>query len=79
MDYDQREYAGQTNDAASPLEKLKYVMAESGMTPGELAEVLGASQPLTSHILTGSCNLTIATYASWGSISSSRPDISCKF
>ena len=58
-DYDQRGYP-MLRTKRSPLEKLKYVMAESGMTPGELAKVLGASQPLTSHILTGKRNLTAA-------------------
>ncbi len=57
QDYDQREYPLLSGKRSS-LEKLKYVLAESGMTPGELARVLGASQPLTSHILTGKRNLT---------------------
>jgi len=57
QDYDQREYPMLTMKH-SPLEKLKYVMAESGMTPGDLAAVLGASQPLTSHMLNGKRNLT---------------------
>jgi antitoxin component HigA of HigAB toxin-antitoxin module len=35
-------------------------MIESGMTPGKLAEVLGASQPLTSLLLAGKRNLTAA-------------------
>jgi len=35
-------------------------MAESGTTPGKLADILGASQPLISHILTGKRNLTTA-------------------
>ncbi|HZK82398.1 MAG TPA: helix-turn-helix domain-containing protein [Humisphaera sp.] len=59
QDYDQREYP-MLMTRRSVLEKLKYVMTESGMTPGELAEALGASQPLTSHILTGKRNLTVA-------------------
>ena len=58
-DYDQREYP-MLITKHSTLEKLKYVMAESGMTPGELARVLGASQPLSSHILAGKRSLTIA-------------------
>jgi HTH-type transcriptional regulator/antitoxin HigA len=58
-DYDQREYPMLTTKH-STLEKLKYVMAESEMTPGELARALGASQPLTSHILAGKRSLTIA-------------------
>jgi antitoxin component HigA of HigAB toxin-antitoxin module len=57
QDYDQREYP-LLSAKRSSLEKLKYVLAESGTTPGELARVLGASQPLTSHILTGKRNLT---------------------
>jgi antitoxin component HigA of HigAB toxin-antitoxin module len=59
QDYDQREYP-MLMTKHSGLEKLKYVMEESGMTPGVLAKVLGASQPLTSHILTGKRNLTAA-------------------
>jgi antitoxin component HigA of HigAB toxin-antitoxin module len=59
QDYDQREYPMLLR-MRSPVEKLKYVMAESGMTRGELGAVLGASQPSTSHILTGKRNLTTA-------------------
>ena len=58
-DYDQQEYPILLTKR-SPVEKLKYVMEESGMTPRDLAGVLGASQPLTSHILTGKRNLTAA-------------------
>lgn len=59
QDYDQREYP-MLMSKGSPLEKLRYVMEESGVTPGGLASVLGASQPLTSHILSGKRNLTTA-------------------
>jgi plasmid maintenance system antidote protein VapI len=34
------------------------VMSESGTTPGQLARVLGVSQPLVSLLLTGKRNLT---------------------
>jgi HTH-type transcriptional regulator/antitoxin HigA len=59
QDYDQKEYP-LLETKRSPLEKLKYLLQESGLTPGQLARVIGASQPLVSHILTGKRNLTTA-------------------
>ena len=58
QDYDQKEYPLLMSKRTS-LEKVKYVMAASGMTPGELAEMLGASQPLANLLLTGKRNPTV--------------------
>ncbi len=41
-----------------PADRLKYLMEQSGMTAGELAKVLGCSQPLVSLILSGKRNLS---------------------
>jgi HTH-type transcriptional regulator/antitoxin HigA len=57
QDYDQEAYSSPPAKR-STLAKLKYVMAQSGTTPGELADLLGASQPLVSQILSGKRNLT---------------------
>lgn len=57
-DFDHREFPRSMTNR-STLEKLKYLMSESGMTALELAHVLGASQPLTSLLLAGKRNLTI--------------------
>jgi antitoxin component HigA of HigAB toxin-antitoxin module len=46
QDYDQTAYP-LLESKQSPLQKLKYVMNESGMTPSQFAEVLDISQPLT--------------------------------
>jgi antitoxin component HigA of HigAB toxin-antitoxin module len=40
--------------------KLSYVMEQSGTTPRKVAGVMGTSQPLVSHILSGKRNLTTA-------------------
>ncbi len=72
QDYDQRKYP-MLKTKRSTLEKLKYVMAESGMTPGELAEVLGASQPLISHLLAGKRNLTTVQMRKLGEYLSIAP------
>jgi HTH-type transcriptional regulator/antitoxin HigA len=37
----------------SPRERLKYLMAQSEMTPAALAKLLGCSQPLVSQLLSG--------------------------
>jgi antitoxin component HigA of HigAB toxin-antitoxin module len=57
QDYDEREHP-LIRAKRSPLQKLNYVIEESGITRNELAKVLGISQPLTSHILTGKRHLT---------------------
>lgn len=41
-----------------PVERLKYLMEQRGMTAGELAKLLGCSQPLVSLILSGKRNLS---------------------
>jgi len=45
---------------SSQVDGFEIVPAESGMTAGKLAGLLGAGQPLTSHILTGKRILTTA-------------------
>jgi HTH-type transcriptional regulator/antitoxin HigA len=42
----------------SPLERLKYLMEQSGTAPNRLREILGCSQPLVSMILSGDRELS---------------------
>jgi antitoxin component HigA of HigAB toxin-antitoxin module len=53
---------------SSVLQRLNYLVRESGTTPARLAKILGASQPLVSLILSGKRELSkenikkLATY-----------------
>jgi HTH-type transcriptional regulator/antitoxin HigA len=57
QDYDERSYPLLPKQR-TPLDRLKYLMAQRGMTASDLEELLGASQPLVSQILRGRRNLT---------------------
>ncbi len=58
-DYDQREFP-LISSLSQPLERLKYVLAESGTSARDLMKILGVSQPLVSQILNGKRSLTAA-------------------
>lgn len=44
----------------TPAQRLKYLMGQSGMTPTQLAALLGCSQPLVSLIMGGKRGLSRA-------------------
>jgi antitoxin component HigA of HigAB toxin-antitoxin module len=55
--YDRRHFSlGQ--DERTPLQRLKYILTESGTAPTALREILGCSQPLVSMILSGNRELS---------------------
>jgi len=43
----------------TPLERLRYLIEQSGTTPAQLREILGGSQPLVSLIVAGKRRLTV--------------------
>ena len=56
-DYDKKHF-GEPADARTPIERLKYLMDQSGVTVTQMGKILG-SQPLASLILHGKRNLTL--------------------
>jgi HTH-type transcriptional regulator/antitoxin HigA len=44
----------------TPVQRLRYLMEESGTTPARLAKILGCSQPLVSLVLGGKRELSKA-------------------
>jgi HTH-type transcriptional regulator/antitoxin HigA len=56
-DYERREHPLSLLKS-SPIERLKYVMEQSGSTQRDLIQSLGVSQPLVSQILNGNRSLT---------------------
>jgi antitoxin component HigA of HigAB toxin-antitoxin module len=45
-------------DKRTPLQRLKYILAESGTSPAGMRKILGCSQPLVSMILSGERELS---------------------
>jgi HTH-type transcriptional regulator/antitoxin HigA len=55
--YDRKHFSlGQ--DKRTPLERLKYILGESGTTASALREILGCSQSLVSMVLSGERDLS---------------------
>ena len=55
--YDHKHFSLGADDP-TPLQRLKYVLSESGTTPTALREILDCSQPLVSMILSGDRELS---------------------
>jgi len=55
--YDRKHFSLGADDR-TPLQRLKYILTESGTTPAALRKILNCSQPLVSMILNGDRELS---------------------
>jgi HTH-type transcriptional regulator/antitoxin HigA len=53
-----RQHFSLGKDDRTPLQRLKYILAESATSPSALREILGCSQSLVSMILSGNRELS---------------------